>query len=58
MNGFVITVLVLGGFVALSMANAVFVDEMVSDNNDELKEQIASLEKKVDLLLEAQSKQD
>lgn len=57
-NAFVIAVLVLGGFVALSMANAVFVDEMVSDNNDELKEQIASLEKKVDLLLEAQSKRN
>ena len=36
-NSFVIAVLVLGGFIALSLANAVFVDEMVSDNNDDLK---------------------
>ncbi len=50
-NGFVITVLVLGGFVALSLANAVFVDEMVSDNNDELKEQVKRLEEKIDQLL-------
>lgn len=51
-NGFVITVLVLGGFVALSLANAVFVDEMVSDNNDELKQQINRLEAKLDRLIE------
>ncbi|MFT5759269.1 MAG: voltage-gated sodium channel [Alteromonadaceae bacterium] len=36
-NSFVITVLILGGFIALSLANAVFVDEMASDNNDDLK---------------------
>lgn len=42
-NGFVIMVLVMGGFIALSLANAIFVDEMVSDNNDELKEQIDML---------------
>jgi voltage-gated sodium channel len=42
-NAFVITVLVLGGFIALSLANAIFVDEMASDNNDNLMEEIAEL---------------
>ncbi|WP_017191008.1 ion transporter [Vibrio harveyi] len=42
-NAFVITVLVLGGFIALSLANAIFVDEMASDNNDSLMEEIADL---------------
>ena len=42
-NFFVITVLILGGFIALSLANAVFVDEMVSDNNDDLRQEIMAL---------------
>ncbi|WP_241901240.1 ion transporter [Vibrio sp. 10N.286.49.B3] len=42
-NTFVITVLILGGFIALSLANAIFVDEMASDNNDVLMEEIAEL---------------
>ncbi|MGK0271950.1 MAG: voltage-gated sodium channel [Cocleimonas sp.] len=36
-NTFVITVLILGGFIAVSLANAVFIDEMASDNNDNLQ---------------------
>lgn len=42
-NAFVIIVLILGGFIALSLANAIFVDEMASDNNDELMEEIKLL---------------
>ena len=42
-NLFVIMVLILGGFIALSLANAVFVDEMVSDNNDDLRQEIKAL---------------
>ncbi|NOJ15489.1 ion transporter [Vibrio splendidus] len=42
-NTFVIVVLVLGGFIALSLANAIFVDEMASDNNDNLMEEITEL---------------
>lgn len=42
-NTFVISVLIFGGFIALSLANAIFVDEMASDNNDELKEKIEQL---------------
>ena len=36
--------LILGGFISLSLANAIFVDEMASDNNDEIM-------KKMDLLM-------
>ena len=46
-NAFVITVLVLGGFIALSLANAILVDEMVSDNNDPLIEEIELLKKEL-----------
>ena len=42
-NAFVITVLVLGGFIALSLANAIFVDEMASDNNDELMKELSEV---------------
>jgi voltage-gated sodium channel len=38
-------VVVLGGIFGMSLANAVFIDEMMMDNNEEL-------EKKVDLLTE------
>jgi voltage-gated sodium channel len=37
-------VLILGGFISLSLANAIFVDEMASDNNDEIM-------KKMDVLM-------
>ena len=40
MSYVVVTVLVLGGFIALSLANAIFVDEMASDNNDELMKEL------------------
>lgn len=42
-NSFVITVLILGGFIALSLANAVFIDEMVSDNNDAIRDELRKL---------------
>ncbi len=42
-NSYVVIVLVVGGFFALSLANAVFVDEMVTDNNDSLHEKIDEL---------------
>ena len=35
--------LVIGGFISLSLANAIFVDEMASDNNDDVKEQLLLL---------------
>jgi voltage-gated sodium channel len=58
-----ITILILGGVIGLSIVNSIFVDAMVSDNNDELESQVSSLEgemkelqgkmDKVILLLEA-----
>ena len=42
-NSFVITVLISGGFIALSLANAVFIDEMVSDNNDVIRDELRKL---------------
>lgn len=59
-------ILVFGGVIGLSIVNSIFVDAMVSDNNDELEEQVGfikddvkRLEEKVDRilgLLEAQKK--
>lgn len=50
-NGYVILVLVLGGFIALSLANAIFVDEMVSDNNDELMREVELLKQQNEKIL-------
>lgn len=44
-------VLLLGGIIGMSFLNSVFVDAMVSDNNNELNDKIDSLEAKIDLLL-------
>ena len=44
--------LIAGGIFGLSIVNSVFVDSMVADNNDELEEEIKSLNKKIDDLTE------
>jgi len=46
---FVLIVLV-GGIFGMSLANAVFVDEMTMDNNQELEKKIDNLENKIDEL--------
>jgi len=53
-----IIILVFGGVIGLSIVNSIFVDAMVSDNNDELeqqvdgiKEDVERLENKVDRIL-------
>jgi voltage-gated sodium channel len=53
-----IIILVFGGVIGLSIVNSIFVDAMVSDNNDELeqqvdgiKEDVVRLENKVDRIL-------
>ena len=46
---FVIVVLV-GGIFGMSLANAVFVDEMTMDNNQDLEKKIDTLEQKIDEL--------
>lgn len=48
--------LVLGGVIGLSLVNSVFVDAMVSDNNDDLKEKLDQLEAKIDKILESKEK--
>lgn len=48
--------LVLGGIIGVSLVNSVFVDAMVSDNNDDLEKKIDALEKKIDQLIENKKK--
>lgn len=40
-----------GGILGLSLVNSIFVDAMVSDNNDDLEKKIENLELKIDKLL-------
>ncbi|MGB0432174.1 MAG: hypothetical protein ACPGLV_16985 [Bacteroidia bacterium] len=44
-------ILLTGGIFGFSLVNSIFVDAMVSDNNDELEEKINRLENKIDQLL-------
>ena len=44
--------LIIGGVIGLSLVNSVFVDAMVSDNNDELNKEVAKLHEKIDSLTE------
>jgi voltage-gated sodium channel len=48
---FYIFIVLSGGIFGLSLVNSIFVDAMVSDNNDDLERKIDELEKKIDLLL-------
>ncbi len=49
---FFIAVLVSGGIFGLSLVNSIFVDAMVSDNNDNLEAKVAVLDRKIDRLTE------
>ena len=51
-----IVILITGGIFGLSLVNSIFVDAMVSDNNDELERKVGSLENKIDQLLNNQKK--
>lgn len=44
-------ILILGGIICMSLINSIFVDAMVSDNNDEMMEKIDRLENKIDAML-------
>ena len=46
-----IVIVVSGGLFGLSLVNAIFVDEMVKDNNDELVERVKEIDKKLEALL-------
>ena len=47
--------LVICSIIGLSLVNSIFVDAMVSDNNDELEKQVAELNAKLDQLLAQQN---
>jgi len=44
-------ILMTGGIFGLSLVNSIFVDSMVSDNNDDLEAKVEKLNKKVDILI-------
>ena len=46
-----IFLLLTGGIFGLSLVNSIFVDAMVSDNNDELEQKIDNLDKKITELI-------
>ena len=52
-----IFVVITGGIFGLSLVNSIFVDAMVSDNNDELEDKIDILNKKIDSLLTKKEKE-
>jgi voltage-gated sodium channel len=53
-----IFVVLSGGILGLSVVNSIFVDAMVSDNNDALEHRIDRIEDKIDQLLVAQNQKD
>ena len=57
-NLYFITILITGGILGLSLVNSIFVDAMVSDNNDELIKKVEELDRKIERLLEQNNKQD
>ena len=46
-----IIVVLTGGILGLSLVNSIFVDSMISDNNDELEKKIDNLDIKVTELI-------
>lgn len=52
LRGYAILTVLVGGILGMSLANAVFVDEMTSDNNAKLEDMVESLHKKMDHLSE------
>lgn len=53
-----IFVLLSGGIFGLSLVNSIFVDAMVSDNNDELEQKIDNLQEKIDDLINLKNTQN
>lgn len=49
-------ILILGGIVGMSFINSIFVDAMVSDNNNDLEEEVKAINRKLDQLLNEQTK--
>lgn len=55
---FFFLVVISGGIFGMSIMNAIFVDEMVMDNNDNIESEIELLHKKIDILMEEIKKRD
>ncbi len=53
-----ILILITGGIFGLSLVNSIFVDSMVSDNNDELEAKVDELNEKIDKLIEKINKKE
>ena len=53
-----IFILLTGGILGLSLVNSIFVDAMISDNNDELEQKIDNLDEKITKLLIQNNKHD
>lgn len=51
-----IAIVILGGVIGISLVNSVFVDAMVSDNNDALEAKMDALQKQLDRIEEALKK--
>ena len=50
--------LILGGIIGMSFINSIFVDAMVSDNNDDVMKKLEELETKIDNLKQTSEKQN
>ncbi|HRD83001.1 MAG: hypothetical protein IAE84_13065 [Saprospiraceae bacterium] len=55
---FFMSVFFFGGVIGLSIVNSIFVDSMVSDNNDSLELKVDALQRKIDLLLEQRNAEE
>ncbi len=53
-----IIILITGGIFGLSIVNSIFVDSMVSDNNDELEKKVEEIKKKIDILIQEKVKKE
>ena len=51
-----VSLLIAGGIIGMSLINSIFVDAMVSDNNDDVKLKLDEMEKKIDKLLAEKEK--
>lgn len=49
--------LIGGGIIGMSLINSIFVDAMAADNNDDVKDKLDQLEKKIDTIIESIEKQ-
>ena len=50
-KSYFILILITGGILGLSLVNSIFVDSMVSDNNDELELKVEALNTKIEILI-------